>query len=898
MNLRKKFSKKPWESNDAETRANAVRDLNEPELQAALPELAQHDESATVRKAALERIDTEPFWLDARLRESDSDILQAADRYLARAVLKSDDDRLETARLEWFGLINDDALIRKVAASAPSIALRRAALARIQSQGFLGDCYATEPDDELAAAILSRIEQTSTLERIATALRSRNKRRYRAATGALEQQLSGRGEAEAGQAASERLVHEAERLARGEFSGDPRQLIEELKERWQVEPTHPETLALRFDSALRIAEAARQRPARESVSPETSTAHDDAPQDAADTELAAAADQIRTQLAQGTSVDPSTLLASWDRSWNRLSSVGAADEQLKQDMLPLLRDLQARVQQQRNQTEHRESAQEPVDQKDQVPDLTPDLDRIADVLEAGDIRQADERIRELRKIFDRLPARRRPGAIGGRLQRMEGRLKEMRNWQHWSNNKLRDELITQVEALPESGQHPDAISAALKRARTEWRRLETLELLPSDKRRFAAPSGQWRRFQTACKGAFDSARPYFEKRQELQQENLETLKAFIEAGQAAAAKPDAESSELLGFVRKARQAIRRVDDLPTKKRGPSAAALRELMDLLSNRLDETFERVESTKRRLVTEAKALTHEKDLKIAIDKAKALQQQWQRAGSGRRKVEQQLWREFREPIDPLFKKLKGEQSERKAADQQAMAELEALCVRAEELAGAADDEIEGARSQFGGLVRQWLTKDGRPPRLNQRFERAEERLEQRLKSIQNRAQNRRDEQLWNLAAVVQELWTRRCGGDQGDLGEIIPDTDESDKLVAGLLERARTIADASADQQQLQTLAQEGLAAGRQVAVEMEFLSGLDTPASDQQLRMDYQVQRLARRMGERQNQPDLASEAESLKKRWLRSLPHPPQDHEALLPRFRRAREIVEGMIGTD
>ena len=44
---------------------------------------------------------------------------------------------------------------------------------------------------------------------------------------------------------------------------------------------------------------------------------------------------------------------------------------------------------------------------------------------------------------------------------MEGRLKEMRNWQHWSNNQLRDELITQIEALPASGQHPDAITAAL-----------------------------------------------------------------------------------------------------------------------------------------------------------------------------------------------------------------------------------------------------------------------------------------------------------------------------------------------------------------------------------------------------------------------------------------------------
>ncbi|HMA98958.1 MAG TPA: DUF349 domain-containing protein, partial [Wenzhouxiangella sp.] len=592
------------------------------------------------------------------------------------------------------------------------------------------------------------------------------------------------------------------------------------------------------------------------------------------------------------------LLASWDRSWNRLSSIAPADEQLKQEILPLLRELQAQIQQKSKQTKLEQSAQDAINEQDRAPDLNPELDRIAETLESGDIRKAHERVQKLRGEFDRLPTRQRPRDVGGRLQRMEGRLKEMRNWQHWSNNQLRDELISQIERLSESGQHPDAISAGLKNARAEWRRLEALEILPGDKRKFAAPSGQWRRFQTACKGAFESARPYFEKREQLQKDNLETLNAFIEAGQSAAAQPGVEAGELLGFIRKSRQAIRRMDDLPPKSRGASAAALRELMDLLSKKLDTLFEEVESTKRRLVTEASALTHEKDLKTAIDKAKALQQQWQQAGSGRRKVEQQLWREFREPIDPLFEKLKGEQTERKAADQQAMAELEALCVQAEELAGIADDEMEGARNRFSGLLQQWMAKDGRPPRLNQRFERAEKRLEQRLKSLENRAQSERDERLWTLAAVVQDLWTKRCSGEEDDLRAMIPSADEDDSDANALLERARMIADQGADSKELETLAQHGLAAGRQVTVELEFLSGSDTPEADQQLRMDYQVKRLAKRMGERQNQPDLATESSLLQSRWLQSLPHPPQDHQALLSRYRRAWKIIEGMVGTD
>ncbi|NDY95439.1 DUF349 domain-containing protein [Wenzhouxiangella limi] len=897
MNLRSKFLKKPWQQKDPEARAAAVRQHQDPELKAELAQIAQHDDDAKVRLAALERIDTEPFWLDARLRESDPDILQAADRFLARSILKSDEPTLESARLEWFERVEDAALVRKTAASAPSLALRRAALARIDAQGFLGDRYASEPDDTLADEILPRLQQTSTLERVIAALRGRNKRRARAAVEALEGILSASGQIQAGQAASERLVHEAEQLARGNFSGEAAKISEDLRQRWLAISDHPEGLAHRFESALRIAEAARQRSAGTPEEPDDNPATPAPEPEVPDSALAAAADHIRTGIRRGREIEPARMLADWDRAWNALGAPTTADEQLKQDMLPLLRELQAQIQQRVARQASETDAKSAANGARETPDFEPRLERVAASLEAGEIGRAHEQIRSLRRDFDRLPPRQRPGPAGGRLQRMEGRLKEMRDWQHWSNNKLRDELIVQVESLPGSGQHPDAITAALKKARSEWKRLEALEILPGDKRRFAAPSGQWRRFQSACKQAFEAARPFFEKREQVQKDNLETLHAFIDAGQAAAASADSSPADLLGFMRKARQAIRRMDDLPPKSRGASAASLRALMDQLSKRLDELFDTVEANKRRLVAEARALAHEKDLKTAVEKAKSLQQQWQRAGAGRRRVEQQLWRKFREPIDPLFEKLKGEQTERRQADQQALAELEALCVQAEELARAPDEELAAAASRFNGLLQQWLHQDGRPQRLNQRFEQAERQLAQRREAQRTQAQARERDRLWSLAAAVQDLWRQRCEGEHGDLSGRIPAVAPGDDATSAALQaRASAIARPDFDADHLRTLAGQGLESARQVAVEMEFLSGLDTPEADQQLRMDYQVKRLARRMSERERQPDLATEMAGLQSRWLQSLPHPPGDHAELLRRFQRAREVIEGMVG--
>ncbi len=898
MDLRSKFSKKPWQSKDAEQREAGVRESQDAELIAQLPQLAQHDDSTAVRLAALQRLNTEPFWLDARLRETDSGIVKAADQFLSRAALTSDDERLESARLEWFAQVNDGDLVRKFAAEARSIALRREALARIKSQGFLGDCYIRETDDKLADEILSRIDQSSTLERIASALRTRNKLRARAATEALETQLSASGKAEAGHAASERLVREAERVARGDFKGDAEHLIQDLQAQWESAANHPEALTRRFRSAIQIANSARQRPAPslKQAESESDIASSQQSTEIVNPGLQAAADQIRTLLGNNKRFDPGELLAGWDRAWNQIPDLSPADEELKDEMLPMLRDLQNQIQHAKSRKSDQISSDSVEPEANPSEVFGPRLDQIAETLESGNILKAHDLIQQLRRDYDRLPKRKRPAADGGRLQRMEGRLKEMRNWQHWSNNQLRDELIEQIEALPQSGQHPDAITAALKKARAEWRRLESLELLPGDKRKFAAPSGQWRRFQNACKTAFDSAKPYFEKREQVQQDNLETLKAFIAAGKQIAGNSDADSGELLGFMRKAREAIRRMDDLPPKSRGASAAGLRELMDLLSKQLDERFDQVESTKRRLVTEAKALSHEKDLKTAIDKAKGLQQQWQRAGSGRRKIEQQLWREFREPIDPLFEKLKGEQKERHAADEQATAVLKALCSEAESLANAEANDLESARNRFNGLVQQWLAQDSRPPRLNQRIEQAEKKLDERLAQLQRRQRTQRDDKLWRLADSLQSAWTQRCKGVAGDLNVDAAPAPQHDAAGAVLNQRLELLAQENFDAEHFKALADEGLQQARQIAVEMEFLSGLDSPKDDQELRMDYQVQRLAKRMGERERQPDLASEAAELKSRWFQSLPHPPHSHEELTKRFRRAQEIIDGMTG--
>lgn len=896
MSIKSRLFGKPWQQKDPVVRARAVAESDDPELTRELGRIAEHDDSSEVRLAALGRINSEPFWLDARLRETDPAIVEAADTYLLKAVMKRPSADLVKERLDWFARIEDTDFVRRAACHAPDRAMRAAALARIDSPGFLGDRVIEEPDEELALSLIERIDQASTLERIDAPLRRKSKRRARAVEDRLRSLRAASGEYDAAAESASRLVERAERLARGQFDGDRRAELEELESQWQSSESQPELLARRFGGAIDIVrrslDAGNRLATRQTARP------DQTEQPPADASLARVVGKLEA-ISDAEALEPGTageLLGAFDRAWQSVATAGSAEEALRERALPILHALQKRRQQ-----AGRPTPEKPAPRPQAVPadstDWQAELAAAAGLIEAGDIAATEKALRDLRSRLDRLKPGQRPGEVAGRLGRLEGRLREMRDWEHWSNNKHRDELIERIEQLAGSGQHPDAISTALKEARKEWQQLEDLEVLPGDKRRHAAPTGQWRRFQAACKAAFEQAQPFFEKRHELQAENLEQLDAFLERGHAVASDEASGIDALKQFLKNARLVIRRLDDLPPKTRGKAAAQLRELMDALSKRLDDAFETIENGKRRLIREAQALEHEPDLKAAIEQAKALQARWQKAGTGRRRIDQQLWTEFRAPIDPLFEKLRGTQDQRREEQQAEAAALRQLVEQAERLAEGDDKDLDQADGRMRSLRSEWNAAGRRPDTLAERFEKAERSLERRLRERREAERRESLRQLDDLAARVQSLWQARQAGETLPDGPPDSSANGEDEASQALLAAADSLADPSVGTDTLSERVAENARQAREIVIEMEFLAGLESPPEDREARMSFQVQRLARRMAERGEAPGLGEELADLRRRWYASFPQPPDEHEDMAQRFRKCQNVLESMSGT-
>jgi hypothetical protein len=887
MSLKQRLFGPAWESGDAETRRSAVRDERDPRLLERLPAIAAEDADPGVRLAALKRLDDDARWLAARRGDADPAVRAQADRALLQHACTTEGNA--GTRLEWVAEVGDTDVLRRLAADAVDPAVRRAALARIASQGFLGDRVVAETDNALALAVIERIEQPSTLKRIAKALRKRDKQRHQAVMQRLARIEEDTEDHTTTDELAAQLVERAEKLARGDVRGDRGAEAERLTRRWQELASHDEALTRRFRGALDIVQSALSGRERASAAPAERPAVEP-PEASADGELERLTGRAQ-QLAANPVDDDSAgalkgLLSAFDRRWNAIRRPSDADRALRTRFDALVAELQSRL--------APRSAPPPA--ADETEPAGPDSDRSAldDALDAadraldsGDVREAHAAVGAARSRLDRWPGKRPPREASARLSRMAARLKEMRDWQHWSNNELRERLIERAEQIDPETLHADAVTARLKELRERWKALDRSEVMPGDTRRFAAPQGQWRRFQKACKQVFETAKPYLERRSELREQSLAELRRFIDEARALLARGDAAADPLIRYQRAARQAIRNLDELPPKRRSRAAAELRALMDEISAALDRCFERVEDEKRRLVAEARKLSHETDRNTAIDRAKALQAEWKRAGRGRRKVEDKLWREFREPIDPLFENLDRERAERREADQQHFEALEKLCRDAESLAQR--DDPEAAVGPLAGLHDEFSAHERVPAKLRNRFAAAVDAHRQRLEQQRAARDAERADRLRALAEALQRAGEARMRGEDVDVSGV-DEPDPSDEQARRMFERLQQLSTAEAVPDDID----EGTEAARRVVIEMEFLSGSETPESDRQLRMDYQVERLSNRLGRGAPRPDLDSERAALHRRWIDSLPHDPQRHGSLKQRFEAADAILRKM----
>ena len=482
-----------------------------------------------------------------------------------------------------------------------------------------------------------------------------------------------------------------------------------------------------------------------------------------------------------------------------------------------------------------------------------------------------------------------PANLVSQLQQLDQQLDELKDWKNFSVAPKRGELIAEMELLIGAAADPQTLADQIRALRDEWRTLgkgagEQLDPV------FEADQ---QRFQAAAEKAYQPCQAYFAEQALIRDENLrqrDTVLAQLTAFEATTDWAQPDWPAVIKALRESRQAWRQhaaVDRLAGK---PQQDAFTALTADLQARIDTEYSRNLAQKEALIARAAALLASDDSRKAIDAVKKLQRDWQAVGLVPRDADQRLWATFRQHCDALFQKREQESAAYAASLEGNKTKAMALCAQIERIAALEGTELLALAGERFEL-RKAFEALGEFPRaesraLRQRLDQALDRVEQSLA----RQQARSAEQSWSdLFAAADQVRAYRFAVAQG------LDTEARERLRAALetfltaVPRwpkggLEAIKRALADDHATDLAANES--ALKRLCIRAEILSGEPTPADDQALRRDYQLQRLVKGMGQGLGDDDTSLDAMALA--WVAVGPVAAAVYEPLLQRFRRCR----------
>ncbi len=883
-------------------RREAVATGREPELLADLAQIFREDEDADVRSAAARRVDDLEV-LAAALTSEPEDAVRGVilDRLRHLAAAATENRAPLDIRQAIVAGSDDRVLLEAVAAGAPEPELRLSALLKVTRQGFLGDRAIEDSEPDIRRAAAAAVTQHSTLRRVIQGTRTSDKSLHQALAERLHRELLAAGDREAVDREALAVFEAVERAAINPESVGPEQ-VADFQARWAklakyARPEHQERFAR---DLARLAEP----------QPGTQPGAETHPPEAEQTETRAAPPPEETaSRAEPTTPDrpPSAILVEvvqgmrehlesgarqlgvrqleglekrWRQAWNAVPGTGPKDQLLRNEAEELLQTARAAI----------EAA---AARRDELLEKGRQLmAQLGEELEQGELHKALESRLALQNLGKQLGRDNRWKAIQKQVNSMQGRLRELRGWQHWSNDKIRKRMIEEMEALPSAGLHPDAVLDRIKALQAQWKDLEQSEQIPGDKH-FAAAPWMWRKFNAAGRKAFEATKPFLDKRTEIQKRHLEKMRALSAHIQDLADSGEPDWTELGRALARARREMRSLGEIPARARHKMAARLKAALEAGNTVMQSHYDEVEKKKLKLIREAAQLSHATDRDEAISTAKRLQAEWKAAGSLWRSRENQLWREFREPLDPLFENLKAERQSAREERDALLAEQKALCAELKEILQLEDDALAGQHGKIQGLQDSW--KEVRHPdrRLQQEFQKLLGNYTGRLRDQERRSEQDTRDRWRTKADLLHEAEAAVSAGGMDDklrarLEKAWPAVDNAQELEQQLDGR---YAAALAGEQPGPTEAAESIATARKQCICLEFLAGIPSPDEEQELRMQYQVDRLSESLSGARKRMSAMDEAKMLESDWLASPFIPEPEYTAFRQRINTAVEKI-------
>lgn len=893
MSIIKWFNKPKWQNPNKKVRLAAVTHGQEPELIKALTEIARNDESTAVQKAALGRLTDYDTILEIANESQNKDLKAFAHKKINDWIANIDD---HTKQLSIVNKISDAQNREYLAQHAKSSEIRAHLISDIQKQGLLGDLIICEKSTSLQKKLLEKITQISTLKRISKHFKRQNKTLYKSIQeklSTLDQQKTTNED----QTALE-LCQQLEDLIHKKTNSLD---IDKIQTQWkQIQSNVSPTLIQRYAGAYRTAQLTLNPAKREEFLYHQKKQR-------AQNQLI----QIRQKLTKNTEYELNDIQRLIDeiqkidlnlieqteqsehkkliQELTRIRDKTIQQQQVPESITNIYEQLEKTLNQDSAQpgqlkffkkqwnTEY-QKAQTSVALKQLSKQFEQNIQKLAEKTEQSSqlkeqsAQQAIDMISEAKKaikdghlndakrIINQIATHKnKAGHAHPKIKKHKfafdqvwNELKELRKWQKWSNDKIREDIINELKSLIGTGLHPDAVLKKLQDCNQRWYQLEDMEKLEGDKYP-TRNQALWLKFREVSENLFKPAQPYYEKRSEIQNQKIQEYETLIEELH----KCDLENTSEKDLARQSRTAIKylkELNNLPPKSRGKMAKKIRSGIDRIDQKLEEFYSVAERRKLKLIDGALQLVDEADLEKALNEAKKLQAEWKNAGIVRPYTERKLWKKFRKANDAIFKRRDADKKQQDQAHKERLAQGENLLQQTQQQLNQIKQPQE-LQSLMEKTQQQWKELNIHHKALGGRFNTLFDDIEKQLENFEKQKITTEIKNYQQLDQICIDLSIENITSEQAlesmqNMKSHIPE-----KHLKHFHKRIES--SENNGEKVIPTL--------RELLIAAEYLTGTETPAEDNEFRMNYQVKRLSNRMAG-ENHYSQEEEAKNLIVNW--------------------------------
>ena len=492
-------------------------------------------------------------------------------------------------------------------------------------------------------------------------------------------------------------------------------------------------------------------------------------------------------------------------------------------------------------------------------------------------------LREKSERFGTLPRH-----LEKQLQELDEQLDKVKDWKDYATLPKKRELLKQMQALVGIDEPPDALATKIKRLQEEWKLLS--------RGGFNDDGELWEQFRQAGDAAFEPCAAYFSDQGKIRQENIEKRERLVKQLQTYDANQDWEQADWRQVAKLVQMAFTEWHTYQPVERAANKDVQKDfdaIIGKIRDKLNDEHRRNKDQKKALLAQAEKLIDMDDNRAAIEQVKLLQERWKLIGSASHKADQALWKQFRKHCDQVFEKRKQINADFKAELNDNKSKALALINELHKFAQtgltemlAARERVEEIRNEFQAIGN--LPKE-KANELQKQFRNALDNIDKAIRREQAKIKAGAWDELLSVYAKLKDYCLTSAPEQSAEelkstFESLLQASENWPKGGVNSLQKLLANVESNnhmADENQRRLL-----------CIRAEILAGLDSPAEDHSLRMDYQVKQLAKGFGQAQHQFKNAKEAlQSIMLEWVETVPQPEENYSALLARLNLCRQKV-------